>query len=848
MDKEKIYQLIKEESERMHFTFQPYNKGVNFGFLISNGKDDVYGSIHSNEMSKDIYQGISKISYDFYNSNGKKNFIILVDKKENHFLVIPFNIMKNDFFPRQSGDYIHYDFNIARYPYKLQKSKTDLTKYQDNLDIIFQELTSKEITSEDTIELTKQQSELNSEMPIDEKEVYVFVTGYDGENLEKSKKSHILGWTKGSNFLSKDSLVFVFDKTNLYLDSCFRVISKSDNDELIWADEIKSGKLIYPNRWKAELIQDSLKIPLSDINGIAPFDKEPFQGLLRGNFPMPLNSPQNKNKYEAFRKFILDKLFNYWIFIVTDQPKLKRSAEEVYQIRMNDKFWGLKKGTPYRQSLKKGDKVVFSNGIKEFLGTAILDSQSFELDEDQKRNFSHNNNLYFTDYGVLLRDIKIWEKPLEVKQLIDNLSFIKNKLQYHTHFQGGIRKISKEDYIKITKSTTESTASKIHITNNMINNINKLTKWSDLDKEVIDQIVNAVVSDKYKRYQLEIEKETIKNIITHLICGKHVILIGPPGTGKTDLAQRLLMELGERNLVSNKKPVEVVASYEWGRYEVIGGNSLQIDENSKNYIFHFGCVTKAIKEGKFLLIDEFNRADMNKAFGEMFLAIDHEKIELREDENPSGMYLENSSIFIPSEFRIICTMNDYDKSLLNDLSYGLLRRFAFVEIELPNKDNLKKIIVERIKHRLGINDVSLVRNLFINLNSDINDNQLLQNKNQIINRFIEFIYSFKDKRTIGVATILDVIVYLVAGIIFLDKGKKIDDKWKLLDEALVAYLIPQFDRLDVDVLREVLEKSKTYFQDSNQENGKILTENFENKLNNMHYNLEKLNELFNSTK
>lgn len=37
------------------------------------------------------------------------------------------------------------------------------------------------------------------------------------------------------------------------------------------------------------------------------------------------------------------------------------------------------------------------------------------------------------------------------------------------------------------------------------------------------------------------------------------------------------------------------------------------DENS--YLFHLGCVTKAIREGAFLLIDEFNRADMNKAFG-----------------------------------------------------------------------------------------------------------------------------------------------------------------------------------------------------------------------------------------
>ena len=84
-------------------------------------------------------------------------------------------------------------------------------------------------------------------------------------------------------------------------------------------------------------------------------------------------------------------------------------------------------------------------------------------------------------------------------------------------------------------------------------------------------------------------------------------------------------------------------------------------------------MTKAIKDDKFLLIDEFNRADMNKTFGEMFLAIDHEIMALREDEIPDGL---SSPIVIPSHFRMVCTMNDYDKSLLNDLSYGLLRRFA----------------------------------------------------------------------------------------------------------------------------------------------------------------------------
>jgi hypothetical protein len=69
-----------------------------------------------------------------------------------------------------------------------------------------------------------------------------------------------------------------------------------------------------------------------------------------------------------------------------------------------------------------------------------------------------------------------------------------------------------------------------------------------------------------------------------------------------------------------------------------------------------------------------------------------------------------------------------------------------------------------------------------------------------------------------------------------------------LDEALVSYLIPQLDRLDVDVLRQVLQKLEKYFQDSEQESRKLLAENFELKINNMHENLEKLNELFYASK
>lgn len=278
--------------------------------------------------------------------------------------------------------------------------------------------------------------------------------------------------------------------------------------------------------------------------------------------------------------------------------------------------------------------------------------------------------------------------------------------------------------------------------------------WASLTPYDIEDTVNTVLGGNDQEGRLEIEPEIIRRIINHLVSSKHVILVGPPGTGKTDLAKRLLKELGSR-ITRNPEPVVAVASYEWGRYEVIGGNSLMADlKNENNFQFHLGCITEAISKGSFLLIDEFNRADMNKAFSEMFLAIDHGKIELRDDERPPGIlnhFSSHPSIVIPPAFRMICTMNDYDKSLLNELSYGLLRRFAFVEIGIPlDKEKLKKVVIQRVNKDLSTFDQALVVTTI--------------DKNSIpITNFIDFILAISEKRKLGVSTVIDVIRYVISG-------------------------------------------------------------------------------------
>ena len=136
---------------------------------------------------------------------------------------------------------------------------------------------------------------------------------------------------------------------------------------------------------------------------------------------------QNRSTYNS--------LNNCWIFVVTDNSEANLTAEEIYLTRMRDKFWGLSKDASHKTLLKKGNKVIFSKGAQFFLGTAELDSDLINLNDKQKEMMSHNNNFYKTDYGVFLTNISTWDKPKEVRQFIENLSFIKKKTNTNIIFK-----------------------------------------------------------------------------------------------------------------------------------------------------------------------------------------------------------------------------------------------------------------------------------------------------------------------------------------------------------------------------------------------------------------------------
>ena len=144
---------------------------------------------------------------------------------------------------------------------------------------------------------------------------------------------------------------------------------------------------------------------------------------------------------------------NYWIFNAAPFSSGEESftARQIYEQRMQDRFWGLGERTQNRRKVKNGDQVVFYIARPEssFAGTARLASDSFELGPVEQDRFSHNTQFFRATYGVRLEMIETWNQPRPVVALAPQLDFIEDARQWWTYLQGGVRQIGETDYAKI---------------------------------------------------------------------------------------------------------------------------------------------------------------------------------------------------------------------------------------------------------------------------------------------------------------------------------------------------------------------------------------------------------------
>ncbi len=148
---------------------------------------------------------------------------------------------------------------------------------------------------------------------------------------------------------------------------------------------------------------------------------------------------------------------NYWMFTVSKKSVGNKVYEPftILEQRFSDAFWGFRQHTLKRRELAPNDRVVFYLGvpIKAFAASATIATPPFKLTEEQNHKYGHGNSLYNAEYGVLLQETQLWDKPKAVKEVIPDLSFIGDRENWGVYFQGGIRRLSMEDFLIIVGSS-----------------------------------------------------------------------------------------------------------------------------------------------------------------------------------------------------------------------------------------------------------------------------------------------------------------------------------------------------------------------------------------------------------
>lgn len=377
-----------------------------------------------------------------------------------------------------------------------------------------------------------------------------------------------------------------------------------------------------------------------------------------------------------------------WIFQANPERYNIRSAiKDLKQLR-----WGIKF---YKNDIHKGDSAYIWESGKNagILAEATVVSEPEEIPKDAaEKDYYKEDNFDDVKLRVILQITNVLADDKEITRdeilkdpVLSNMEIIRIP-------RGSVFKVMREEAEALGKLFSD------HLNNiDNVNSINIPTQVKILYS--IDEFSNETGFDK----------NTIEGWQHRLDRKKHIVFQGPPGTGKTFVAQRMAKLIisgtdGFYDLVQFH-PSYAYEDFIQGIRPKVINDKLSYDIEDGRFIQFCRNAEKHPESPCVLIIDEINRANLSRVFGELMYLM-----EYRDNSIP----LAGGERFrIPQNVYIIGTMNTADRSIAL-VDHALRRRFSFIRLG-PQYEVLKK--------RLSTHDYpseSLI-NVLNGINKTIND-------------------------------------------------------------------------------------------------------------------------------
>jgi 5-methylcytosine-specific restriction protein B len=194
----------------------------------------------------------------------------------------------------------------------------------------------------------------------------------------------------------------------------------------------------------------------------------------------------------------------------------------------------------------------------------------------------------------------------------------------------------------------------------------------------------------------------MRDVVWLLEDKRAIVFYGPPGTGKTFIATQLAAALQPND--SLRRVVQLHPSYGYEDffegYRPTGEGSLSLKKRS-GPLRELADRARATKDPAVLVLDEMNRGNLPKVFGELYLLLEYP------DENVSLMYSPEDSFEYPPNLFLIGSMNTADRSIAL-LDQALRRRFHFIGLfpdQEPVRGMLRRYLAKYRSNMLVVADI-----------------------------------------------------------------------------------------------------------------------------------------------